>query len=63
VLLELGLQRPLNLMVGVLSRGEQRRVANCASDPQSTRLLLLDEPDVWLDSEGRASLGACSIDN
>jgi ABC-type multidrug transport system ATPase subunit len=56
VLLELGLRRPLNLMVGVLSRGEQRRVAIARAILKAPRLLLLDEPDVWLDNEGRASL-------
>jgi ABC-type transport system involved in cytochrome bd biosynthesis fused ATPase/permease subunit len=53
---ELGLERPLNMIAGALSRGEQRRVAIARAILKKPRLLLLDEPDVWLDIEGRASL-------
>ncbi len=55
-LLELGLQHPLDQLAGALSRGEQRRVAIARAILKKPRLLLLDEPDVWLDAEGRASL-------
>lgn len=56
VLHELGLERPLHQLAGALSRGEQRRVAIARAILKSPRLLLLDEPDVWLDTEGRAML-------
>ena len=57
-LLDLGLERPLDLIAGALSRGEQRRVAIARAILKRPRLLLLDEPDVWLDSEGRTLLAA-----
>lgn len=53
---ELGLQRPLDQSAGALSRGEQRRVAIARAILKDPRLLLLDEPDVWLDTDGRALL-------
>lgn len=55
-LLDLGLRRPIDQIAGALSRGEQRRVAIARAILKKPRLLLLDEPDVWLDAEGRASL-------
>jgi ABC-type transport system involved in cytochrome bd biosynthesis fused ATPase/permease subunit len=53
---ELGFQGSLDLNAGALSRGEQRRVAIARAILKKPRLLLLDEPDVWLDADGRALL-------
>jgi ABC-type multidrug transport system fused ATPase/permease subunit len=53
---ELGLVRPLQQLAGELSRGQQRRIAIARAILKRPRLLLLDEPDVWLDTEGRALL-------
>lgn len=55
---ELGLQRPLHQLAGELSRGQQRRVAIARAILKQPRLLLLDEPDVWLDASGRGLLAA-----
>ncbi|HTA93225.1 MAG TPA: ABC transporter ATP-binding protein [Polyangiaceae bacterium] len=56
LLAELGLQRPLQQLAGELSRGQQRRIAVARAILKGPRLLLLDEPDVWLDADGRAQL-------
>ncbi len=53
---EIGLSRPLDTIAGALSRGEQRRVAIARAILKAPRVLLLDEPDVWLDTEGRRGL-------
>jgi ABC-type transport system involved in cytochrome bd biosynthesis fused ATPase/permease subunit len=58
LLLELGLQQPRQRLAGELSRGEQRRIAIARAILKEPRLLLLDEPDVWLDADGRALLSA-----
>lgn len=56
LLSELGLQRPLGQLAGELSRGEQRRIAIARAILKQPQLLLLDEPDVWLDKTGRELL-------
>jgi ABC-type transport system involved in cytochrome bd biosynthesis fused ATPase/permease subunit len=56
LLLDLGLKQPRHWLAGDLSRGEQRRIAIARAILKAPRLLLLDEPDVWLDVEGRARL-------
>jgi len=52
----LGLEVPLERPVGSLSRGEQRRVATARALLKHPKLLVLDEPDAWLDAKGRQDL-------
>lgn len=54
----LGLQVALDRSVSELSRGEQRRVAVARALLKRPRLLVLDEPDAWLDRRGREALAA-----
>jgi ABC-type transport system involved in cytochrome bd biosynthesis fused ATPase/permease subunit len=56
LLLDLGLERGLDEPAGKLSRGEQRRLAIARAVLKDPRLLVLDEPDAWLDRDGRATL-------
>lgn len=55
-LAELGLAHPIEQRAAQLSRGEQRRVAIARALLKAPRLLLLDEPDAWLDARGRRQL-------
>ena len=52
----LGLRVTLDHLSAELSRGECRRIALCRALLKGARLIVLDEPDAWLDSEGRARL-------
>jgi len=58
LLVELGLEAPRARLAGQLSRGQQRRIAIARAILKAPRLLLLDEPDAWLDSKGRSALAA-----
>ncbi len=52
----LGLKCSVNDALGSLSRGERRRIAIARAMLKYPRLLLLDEPDAWLDAHGRQLL-------
>ena len=52
----LGLKCNVHDPLGSLSRGERRRVAIARALLKYPRLLLLDEPDAWLDAHGRQLL-------
>jgi ABC-type transport system involved in cytochrome bd biosynthesis fused ATPase/permease subunit len=56
MLARLGLVLELSTAAEALSRGEQRRIALARALLVRSRLLVLDEPDAWLDTEGRAQL-------
>jgi ABC-type multidrug transport system fused ATPase/permease subunit len=56
LLAELGLEAPRTRLAGQLSRGQQRRIAIARAILKEPRVLLLDEPDAWLDSDGRKTL-------
>ena len=56
LLTRLGLVVELSSPAEALSRGEQRRIALARALLVPSRLLVLDEPDAWLDTEGRAQL-------
>jgi ABC-type multidrug transport system ATPase subunit len=52
----LGLKTSVDKPAGSLSRGEQRRIAIARAVLKRPKLLVLDEPDAWLDAEGRRGL-------
>ena len=56
LLRKLGLIASLDQPAGGLSRGEQRRIAIARAVLKRPKLLVLDEPDAWLDVEGRRCL-------
>jgi putative ABC transport system ATP-binding protein len=56
VLEELGFARALTTPMRALSRGEQQRVAIARALSKRPKLLILDEPDAWLDTDGRQRL-------
>jgi ABC-type multidrug transport system ATPase subunit len=56
LLASLGLHAALEQPAGSLSRGEQRRIAIARAILKRPKLLVLDEPDAWLDVEGRGHL-------
>jgi ABC-type multidrug transport system ATPase subunit len=56
LLKSLGLDTSLDKPAGSLSRGEQRRIATARALLKRPKLLVLDEPDAWLDAEGRRCL-------
>ncbi|MBN1607859.1 MAG: ATP-binding cassette domain-containing protein [Polyangiaceae bacterium] len=56
MLARLGLTAPLGASARALSLGERRRIALGRGLLRRSRLLVLDEPDAWLDTEGRAQL-------
>jgi len=55
-LASLGLTVELDHPSAELSRGECRRIALCRALLKGARLIVLDEPDAWLDSQGRTRL-------
>lgn len=55
-LTSLGLTVALDHRASALSRGEQRRIAIARALVRGPRWLILDEPDAWLDREGRSAL-------
>jgi len=57
MLARLGLDKPLDRKTGELSKGERRRIAIARALIKDPKLLVLDEPDTWLDVEGRRVLG------
>jgi ABC-type multidrug transport system ATPase subunit len=56
LLARLGLHKPLDAAAGHLSKGEQRRIAFARALLKAPALLVLDEPDAWLDEGGRRIL-------
>jgi len=58
VLTRLGASTVLDHPAGSLSRGEQRRIAIARALLRDPRLLVLDEPDAWLDRAGRETMAS-----
>ncbi len=50
------LAAPLDAPVGSLSRGEQRRIAVARALAKDPLVLVVDEPDAWIDTAGRLCL-------
>jgi ABC-type transport system involved in cytochrome bd biosynthesis fused ATPase/permease subunit len=55
-LARVGSRAPRGHLAGALSRGEQRRIAIARATLRDPLLLVLDEPDAWLDRAGREAV-------